>query len=90
MKTGKEIKCLHDIRKLVTFLCVTETSFTKESIFILANKYMEGSNLIVNKLLKTMIDQVVCFLIKQQIIVKNNNEYHQVAIKREITQQNTI
>ena len=78
MKTGKNIKTLYDIKMLVTHLCTTEKKFTKEEIFDLAQKHIEGSALIINKKLKTLINQVVDFLIEKNLLIEKNGEYYQL------------
>lgn len=90
MKTGNDIKTLEDIRMLVTYLCITQTRFSKEEIFDLAKEHMQGSSIIVNKLLKTLINQVVGFLMKNHIIAEDNGQYYQLANKNETMKHNSI
>ena len=85
MNTGKDIKSLHDIQIMITYLCTTKKSFSKDDIFVLAKKSMEGSRLIVNKLLKTLISQAVDFLIKHDLLTENNGIYYQIGCLPEIT-----
>ena len=78
MKTGKEIQSLEDIKMLVVYLCTSQQSFTQQDIFVLAKQAMEGSHLIVNKLLKTLITQTVDFLVDKCLLTENNGIYSQI------------
>ena len=79
MKTGKDIKDLHDIRMMIAYLCVTENNFTKDKIYNMARKNLKGSYIMADKLLKTITSKVVDFLIKQNLLIENNGLYCQVS-----------
>lgn len=90
MKTGKEIKNLEDIRMMVVCLCTTHKEFSKDEIYVLAQKNMEGSSLIVVKLLKTLINQVIYFLLRNDYLFEKKGRFYQVPYNSEVVQQNTI
>ena len=75
MKTGTEIRDIYDIRIMVVYLCTTNNNFTKEEIYRKARHEMLGSKIVINKLLKTLIDQAVSFLVEKGNLIECNGIY---------------
>ena len=79
MKKGKEIQDLHDIRSMITYLCVTQDEYTLQDIYLMAKENMKGSYFMADKLLKTITKKVVTFLIKHNLLVEYNGIYYQAC-----------
>ena len=89
MKKGKEIQDLHDIRSMITYLCVTEDEYTLQDIYLMAKENMKGSYFMADKLLKTTTSQVVAFLIKENYLLEHNGKYYQTCRTHNFPEEET-
>ena len=82
--TGKDIKCVEDIHKMIAYLCITENNFTKHDLYLLSKKNMEGSRLLVDFKLKVVIDKTLDFLLRKNLIEQNGEVFNHVCICKSI------
>lgn len=81
---GKDIKCVEDIHKMIAYLCITENNFTKNDLYLLSKKNMEGSKLRVDLKLKVVIDKTLEFLLSKNLIEQNGDVFNHVGVGKSL------
>ena len=83
IKTGKDITSANDIEILVAHLCLANTNYTQDELFVLAQQKMEGSKLKVHKRLKVLIEKITAFLVRHQLLTEENGVYYKREFRKE-------
>ena len=89
-KANFQIKTLQDIKNLVIHLCLSNYEYTKEDLFDTIQDYLKGTVIVINKKLRTLIDDTLDFLVRYQLVTNNQDGTFSKRATKEQTISNTL